>query len=242
MDTDVKREELILDFLETAPAEVSAWAEARAEAIRDGRDRYVGLVEIKSDQPDPELATAELGENSDLFISTPLNRVQRQESKTKHVSKTLLLVLVTVLIAAAGVGIYTWGKPEPASDPHGGMSMGGEDPVAIQARMRELQEVTEKEPKNIDAHLEYGLLLFNFGDFEAAETQWNKVIELDPNNVQTWYNIGFCAVAKEPIDEAKAHRAWSKVIEIDPGSPLAKTAQNHMGAVKPTTEAPPKQK
>lgn len=47
MDTDVKREELILDFLETAPAEVSAWAEARAEAIRDGRDRYVGLVEIK---------------------------------------------------------------------------------------------------------------------------------------------------------------------------------------------------
>lgn len=75
---------------------------------------------------------------------------------------------------------------------------------------------------------------------KTAESQWNKVIEIDPNNVQAWYNIGFCAVAKEPIDQAKAHRAWSKVIEIDPDSPLAKTAQNHMSAVKPTTETPQK--
>ncbi|APQ54928.1 Hypothetical protein CpMEX30_1936 [Corynebacterium pseudotuberculosis] len=240
MDTDAKREELILGFLDTAPTEISAWAAARAEAIREGRDRYVDLVEIKSNQPDPELAAAELGENSDLFVSTPANRARRQPAKEKHVPKTLLLVLVTVLIAAAGVGIYTWGKPEPAQDPHGGMSMGGEDPAAIQARMKELQEITDKEPKNIDAHLEYGLLLFNFGDFETAESQWNKVIEIDPNNVQAWYNIGFCAVAKEPIDQARAHRAWSKVIEIDPDSPLAKTAQNHMSAVKPTTETPQK--
>lgn len=139
-------------------------------------------------------------------------------------------VVMAAVIAAVVFGVYYIGKPpaapeQPAAAPQMGEAASQQVNVA---RMAELTAQVERDPSDIDARLELGVLLMGAGDPAGAEEQWVAVTELDAERVEAWYNLGFLHLSKQPADDAKAREAWQKVLEIDPDFPQAEVIKNHM--------------
>ncbi|WP_116115426.1 tetratricopeptide repeat protein [Austwickia chelonae] len=90
------------------------------------------------------------------------------------------------------------------------------------------QKVVDIQPADISSRLVLAACLANSGDAARAETEWTKVIELDPKQVEAYYNLGVLHFSATPPDVEKARAEWAKVVEIDPNSPLAKNVSSHM--------------
>lgn len=279
----------IQEFLASAPPELRGWADARAEAVRNGSDSAVSLIiegsaetpestdtsgkasagaspsasSVKTSAPqvstptmskdesaagqdrmsdaDPCAALEELGESAEdmpcISVSTPSSRPARPHpSGKKTLSKGARILIAIVVVAALGFGIYWIGSPATpeAANPHGDMA-GGMSAQEFQdsaARIKELESQVKDNPESVEDFLELGLLKFNIGDIQGAEEAWLKVTELDPNEIQAWYNLGFCYLAQDPADTARVREMWQHVIDIDPSSSLAQTVQSHMGALQ----------
>lgn len=189
----------------------------------------------------PCLALEELGESAEdmpcMSVSTPSSRPARPHpSGKKTLSKGARILIALVIVAALGFGIYKIGNPvtPEADNPHGDMA-GGMSAQELQdsaKRIKELEAQVKENPDSVEGFLEMGLLKFNMGDMQGAEEAWLKVTELDPDEIQAWYNLGFCYLAQDPPDTDKVREMWQHVIDIDPSSPLAQTVQSHMGALQ----------
>ncbi|GAB78813.1 Tetratricopeptide repeat-containing protein [Austwickia chelonae] len=90
------------------------------------------------------------------------------------------------------------------------------------------QKVVDIQPADISSRLVLAACLANSGDATRAETEWTKVIELDPTQVEAYYNLGVLHFSANPPDVEKARAEWAKVVELDPNSPLAKNVSSHM--------------
>lgn len=232
----------ILDFLATAPPSVRAWAQAQSNAIR----AITGPVEqpeepnamLTAEVQDPaDLALAEIGEHDDEGhrapkVFTPQDRPEPQ-SATRSRPKILLPVLGVLLVAATVFGIYWSGLPQSPPPQQSGASQ--TDPAA---RIAELERVIQDDPNNVNATLELGVLVFKQGNVERAEQLWTKVTSIDPKNPQGWFNLGFVHISKKPPNTEAARKAWDKVLELAPDSDLAKSIQNHLGALDNQSASP----
>lgn len=95
--------------------------------------------------------------------------------------------------------------------------------------------ITPKDPK---VGLALGAAYYNLGDTANAETQWLKVVKIDPNNAEAHYDLGFLALSKTPPDMKEVKAQWQKVVDIDPTSELAKTVGTHLTSIdNPSTPA-----
>lgn len=95
------------------------------------------------------------------------------------------------------------------------------------------------EPANVHAKTDIGTANFNLGNYEAAKASWLSAMEIDPNDPQLHYNMGFFYANVEPVDLNAAMVEWQKVVELAPGTNLAKTAEVHLQGLAEGAEATP---
>jgi tetratricopeptide (TPR) repeat protein len=97
-----------------------------------------------------------------------------------------------------------------------------------------LDKVLALEPDNIRGLLASGATSFNLGDLDAAEAAWLRVVELDEDNLEAHYDLGFLYLNADPADLDGVAREWGRVMEIDPDSELAKIVSTHLTALMPS--------
>lgn len=107
-----------------------------------------------------------------------------------------------------------------------------------------LDQLLAIEPEHVQALLARGATYFNLADLTNAEKLWQKVVAIEPDNVEVHYNLGFLYLNQPTPDWAGVQREWNLVIELDPGSDLARTVQQHldalvMGSMIPDASASP---
>lgn len=68
--------------------------------------------------------------------------------------------------------------------------------------------------KDADAQLQLGIVEYQFGNREAAVTEFNKVLALDPGNAAALNNLGNLAFLEN--DNAEAERRYLQAAELDP--------------------------
>ncbi len=91
------------------------------------------------------------------------------------------------------------------------------------------------EPNDTHALTDVGTSNFNLGRSPEAKAAWLAVLELDPDDFQAHYNLGFLYANVEPQDLDSARREWQAVVELAPESELARTAQLHLDGLAEAT-------
>lgn len=92
-------------------------------------------------------------------------------------------------------------------------------------------KLLELDPGNVHALTDIGTANFNLGQYEEAKVAWITAKDLDPNDEQVHYNLGFLYANVEPVDYAAALAEWQAVVDLAPGSDLANTAQVHLDSL-----------
>ena len=96
------------------------------------------------------------------------------------------------------------------------------------------------EPNNVHALTDIGTSNYNLGFTEEAKTIWLSAVEIDFNDPQLHYNLGFLYANAEPQDLPAAMSEWQTVLQLAPDSSLAQTVQVHLeGLAEATPEASP---
>lgn len=86
-----------------------------------------------------------------------------------------------------------------------------------------LREAVKNEPSNQDAHLELGRLLYERNDVAGSIAETEKVLSLNPKQVDALYNLG--AIYANLGNSQRARSYWSKAVEIDPAADSGKKAR-----------------
>lgn len=76
----------------------------------------------------------------------------------------------------------------------------------------------------------YAVYAQNSGDVAAAETAYQKTLELDPKRAMAHYQLGLIAVNKEQNEAAIGH--FEKFLELSPTDPQAEAAKQVIEALK----------
>jgi len=96
------------------------------------------------------------------------------------------------------------------------------------------------QPENVHALTDIGTSNYNLGFTEEAKTIWLSAVEIDFNDPQLHYNLGFLYANAEPQDLPAAMSEWQTVLQLAPDSSLAQTVQVHLeGLSEATPEASP---
>ncbi len=142
----------------------------------------------------------------------------------------IIVALIIGIIGGVYVGSQSLGGGEQYPDGHPDVSqMGsGQQTGPSVEGLAELVAAVELDPTDVEARLALGVQYFNSRNLDGAAEQWREVIELDPENVAAWYNMGYFYMSQEPVDEAGALEAWARVIELDPESTEAMAISQHM--------------
>ncbi len=92
------------------------------------------------------------------------------------------------------------------------------------------QKILNINPKRIDILFTVAYLNYVQKNFDEAENYLHKVIAVDKNNVQAYYNLG--AIAASKGDKVKAQQIWTKLVMEFPNSPLAPRAKESISQLK----------
>jgi len=96
------------------------------------------------------------------------------------------------------------------------------------------------QPDNVHALTDIGTSNYNLGFTEEAKTIWLSAVEIDFNDPQLHYNLGFLYANAEPQDLPAARREWQTVLDLAPDSDLAQTVKVHLeGLAEAAPEASP---
>jgi hypothetical protein len=89
--------------------------------------------------------------------------------------------------------------------------------ISSQTKTRYYRQRIEKNPSDVDAHLQIGIMLAKLGDRVEAMKYFDKVIALQPNNASALNNRGNLLMIDDKYAEAqKAYRAAAQVSPDDP--------------------------
>ncbi len=96
-----------------------------------------------------------------------------------------------------------------------------------------MEQAVKRQPGSVKARLALGAAKFNLGDVPAARGEWERVVSLDSENVEAYYDLGFLYLSKQPPNMAKAKQMWRKVVELaPPESSVAKTVTTHLKSLE----------
>lgn len=158
--------------------------------------------------------------------------VAERRGTSKRSPRTAVVIAIIIGIV---VGIWYAGRAQESdpmlSAPDAQAAM---EEVAI--RLEALRDEIAVDPTNVEPRLELGVMYYNAGMLEEAGQEWQKVVDIDPKNVDAWYNLGYVALAQTPADVKGAKEAWDKIAEIDPDSELAQTVELHLSGLDTTEE------
>ncbi len=94
-----------------------------------------------------------------------------------------------------------------------------------------LVALVAREPDNLDARIDLGVAYLNAGEVGEAGSQWQTVLDTDPENIPALYCMGFYHLALPEPDEEAAAETWSRVVELAPDSPEAESAASLIGSL-----------
>lgn len=255
-----QQREQVLEFLDSAPAEIAGWAGAQADALRTGLPVSAGTVPASEpsdvahafeDESDDFYAGLE--NDDDIVHRTVSGRSRRRPGAAAGVPVsdaptgqarvfTMRFALVVALLAGILGGVWYAAQPRTSTAPEAAtptLGAPGPSETDVLARIAELEAKIEADPGDIDARLELGVAYFNQRQTDRAHEQWLAVTELAPDNATAWYNLGFYYLTIVPADMPAAQAAWQRVIEIDPDSDMARTASMHLaGLADPSVPSP----
>jgi len=75
------------------------------------------------------------------------------------------------------------------------------------------QDFVERHPDYVNARLAFGSFLYQTGDTEAAQVQWEKARDLNPKNPAAWDDLG---KLYEAGNSKKSIECYTKAIELNP--------------------------
>ncbi len=87
-----------------------------------------------------------------------------------------------------------------------------------------LREAIQGEPSSQDAHLELGRLLYERNDVNGAISETEKVLSLNPKQVDALYNLG--AIYANLGNAERARSYWSRAVAADPVADSSRKAQD----------------
>jgi tetratricopeptide (TPR) repeat protein len=93
------------------------------------------------------------------------------------------------------------------------------DPKIRDEATRLAEEVLQKDPNHIEAHILKGSILFNTNDRAGALAELNKAVSLNPQRVESLMSLGL--YYRQTGDAAKAEEIYQRAIGIDDRSALA---------------------
>jgi cytochrome c-type biogenesis protein CcmF len=93
------------------------------------------------------------------------------------------------------------------------------------------EKATAVTPKSEDAWIAVAASAYNGGKDAQAFEAWNKVLAINPKNIEAHYGLGFYYLSRTPSDEINAKAEWEKVVAIDPNSEQAKTVKQHLDSL-----------
>ena len=102
------------------------------------------------------------------------------------------------------------------------------DKGALDDAAGHLREAIQSEPSSQDAHLELGRILYEQKDVNGALAETEKVLVLNPKQVDALYNMG--AIYANLGNGERARSYWSKAVAADPASESGRKAKD--GLVK----------
>lgn len=86
-------------------------------------------------------------------------------------------------------------------------------------------------PNDVNVRTDLGTAFLYSGNPDKAKEQWLKVLEQDPNKVETHYNLGVLYSGQTPPDNEAAAKEWETVIRMAPSSEQAKSAEQKLKAM-----------
>src|SRR5579871_5253029 len=98
------------------------------------------------------------------------------------------------------------------------------DKGALDDAAGHLREAIQGEPSSQDAHLELGRLLYERRDVNGAIAETEKVLSLNPKQVDALYNLG--AIYANLGDAERARSYWSRAVVADPAADSSRKAQD----------------
>jgi tetratricopeptide (TPR) repeat protein len=84
----------------------------------------------------------------------------------------------------------------------------------LEAADKDLKEALSLAPSNVNSLLNYGTLLWKFGQKDTARKMFLKALELDKHNRQAWTSLGY--LAREVGDAKSAEDYFSRVVRLFP--------------------------
>jgi tetratricopeptide (TPR) repeat protein len=91
-----------------------------------------------------------------------------------------------------------------------------------------MEKIIAIDPTNVKARLALAAGMFNLGRMAEAEGQWRRVLEVDPDNLEAHYDLGFMYLNQVPPDLAKVKAEWGQVLRIAPDSDVALSISEQM--------------
>ncbi len=83
-------------------------------------------------------------------------------------------------------------------------------------------------PADTNVRTDLGTAYLYSGNPDKAKEIWLKVLEQEPNKVQTHFNLGIMYSSLTPPDNDSAAREWETVIRLAPGSENARIAEDNL--------------
>ena len=87
-----------------------------------------------------------------------------------------------------------------------------------------LREAIKNEPSSQEAHLELGRLLYERQDVGGAIAETEKVLALNPKQVDALYNMGAIYANLGNVERARSY--WSRAVGADPAAESSRKAQD----------------
>jgi cytochrome c-type biogenesis protein CcmH/NrfG len=101
-----------------------------------------------------------------------------------------------------------------------------------------LDKLVTLEPNNVRGRLALGAAQFNLGKSAEAEAQWLAVLEVDKDNVEAHYDLGFLYLNEVPPDYEGVEREWLEVVRLAPDTEIAGVVQQHLDALAAQSATP----
>ncbi len=126
---------------------------------------------------------------------------------------TLIIGFLLGLLVGARF-IFDTATASVTKKPKEQVSASGLEPAEITARIKELELIVDKEPKNLKALIELGNRYFDSNQAQKAVQTYSKALAIDPNNANVLTDQGVMLRALGFFDRALAN--FEKANKVDP--------------------------
>ncbi|MBI2917396.1 MAG: tetratricopeptide repeat protein [Chloroflexi bacterium] len=181
------------------PPDLADWAASQREQIR------LAYVELTGQ-------SVEAAEDADVeTYEEPQGRSFLHAIFDRPLAMAAVGVVAGVIILGGYLGVRALtGEGAPAASP----AATPQAPAVDTARVKELEALVRKDPKNEQARQELGDLYFQAERWDEAARWYGRVLEVNPNNVNATIDLGTSQFYLDRPDMAKL--LWKRATELDP--------------------------